>query len=88
MRDIFIDVLLEVPVRELHRLQDPTRELYERMRHAADAKCDAAGARLRTDRAPEVRIQEGRHPLTGEDITLFASRWAVVAPDSLVEASA
>ena len=83
MRDAFVDVLLEVPVRELAKLQDPTAALYERMREGADAKCAEAGARLRTDRAPEVRVQEARHPLLG-DMTLVASRWAVVAPEGVL----
>ena len=82
MRDAFVDVLLEVPVRELAALHDPTRELYERMREGADAKCAESGARLRTDRAPEVRVQEARHPLLG-DMTLVASRWAVVVPEDV-----
>ncbi len=84
MRDAFVDVLLEVPAAELARLDDPTRFLWERMREKADALCAESGARLRTDRAPEVRVQEGRHPLLGLDMTLVASRWAVVAPDSVL----
>lgn len=83
MRDLFIDVFLEVPVSELARVYDPTTALYERMREAADAKCAESGARLRTDRAPEVHVREGRHVLIG-DMTLVASRWAVVAPDSVI----
>jgi hypothetical protein len=63
VRDVFVDVLLEVPARELLMLDDPTRAVWERMRQAADAKCAQAGARLRTDRAPEVLVQEARHPL-------------------------
>ena len=85
MKDVFIDVTLEVPVAQLALLQDPTRELYESMRTKADQMCRENGARLRTDRAPEVRIQEARHPLLG-DMTLVASRWAVVAPDRVVTA--
>ncbi len=81
MRDVFVDVLLEVPVRELAGLYDPTRALYERMRISADRLCAEKGARLRTDRAPEVHVREGRHPLMG-DMTLVASRWAVVAPEN------
>lgn len=83
MRDVFVDVLLEVPASEVARLHDPTRELYEAMRTKADELCAASGARLRTDRAPEVRVQEGRHPLLGVDMTLVASRWAAVAPDGV-----
>ena len=85
MKDVFIDVTLEVPVAQLARLRDPTRELYESMRTKADALCRENGARLRTDRAPEVRVQEAHHPLLG-DMTLIASRWAVVAPDGVVTA--
>lgn len=80
MRDGFVEVLLEVPVAELRGLQDPTLELYERMRIAADAKCAEVGGWLRTDRSPEVMVQEARHPLIG-DLTLVASRWAVVVPE-------
>lgn len=83
MRDAFVDVLLEVPVRELARLDDPTAALYERMREGADAKCAEVGAKLRTDRHPEVRVQEARHPLLG-DMTLVASRWAVLAPEGVL----
>lgn len=83
MRDAFVDVMLEVPVRELAALPDPTRALYERMREGADARCAEVGGRLRTDRAPEVRVQEADHPLIG-GVTLVASRWAVVVPDSVV----
>ena len=83
MRDAFVDVTLEVPAMDLLRVDDPTRFLYERMRDRADQLCEESGARLRTDRAPEVHIREGRHPLTGLDMTLVASRWAVVVPDSV-----
>lgn len=86
MKDVFIDVTLEVPAAELARLDDPTAFLYGRMRDRADALCAENGARLRTDRAPEVVVQEGRHPLLGIDMTLVASRWAVVAPDRVVAA--
>lgn len=82
MRDAFVDVLIEVPVRELARLDDPTSAVLDAMRESADAKCAEVGARLRTDRAPEVRVQEARHPLIG-DMTLVASRWAVVVPESV-----
>lgn len=79
MRDGFIEVLLEVPAAQLARLEDPTRDLYEAMRVAADEKCAEAGARLRTDRHPEVLVQQARHVLIG-DMTLVASRWPVVFP--------
>jgi hypothetical protein len=81
MRDLFVDVLLEIPVADLRHQADPTRYLYERMRHRADEICHENGGRLRTDRAPEVHIRQGKHPLLGFDMTLVASRWAVTAPE-------
>lgn len=82
MRDTFIDVRLEVPVRELAALRDASQQILERMRDSADRLCAEHGARLRTDRAPEIIVEQAMHPLLG-DMTLFASRWAVVAPESV-----
>ena len=82
MRDTFVDVRLEVPTRELLALHDAPQQVLERMRDSADRLCADSGARLRTDRAPEVIVQEAQHPLLG-DFTLFASRWAVVAPEDV-----
>lgn len=77
MREEFVEVLLEVPASELVRLQDPTFELYESMRIAADKKCREVGRRVHAATGPvEVRVQEARHPLIG-DMTLVASRWRV-----------
>ena len=87
MRDLFIDVLLEIPVTELAQMPDPTRGLWELMREKADAACEEQHARLRTDREPEVVVRQGRHPLLGLDMFLCASRWAVVAPDSVTPAA-
>lgn len=80
MRDTFVDVRLEVPTSELRGLPDAAQQVVERMRDAADRLCAESGARLRTDRAPELIVQEAQHPLLG-DFTLFASRWDVVAPE-------
>lgn len=87
MRDIYMDVLLEVPVVDLQHQPDPTTYLLERMRTRADEMCAENGAQLRTDRAPEVVVREGRHPLLGLDMVLVASRWAVVAPERLAAAA-
>lgn len=84
--DLFVDVTYEVPTSELHQMPDPTRHLYEAMRHKADELCSESGARLRTDRAPEVIVKQGKHVL-GYDMTLVASRWAVVAPASVALAT-
>lgn len=82
MRDVFVDVLLEVPTRELASLPDPASEVLLRLRDKADRFCDENGARLRTDRAPEIIVKEAQHLLLG-DMTLFASRWAAVAPETV-----
>lgn len=81
MKDIFIDVLLELDTLSLTSLPDPTRFIYERARDEADRRCEENKARLRTDRAPEVIVNHGKNPLTGDDVTLVATRWAVVAPE-------
>lgn len=86
MRDVFVDVLLEIPAADLAGQNDPTHYLYEQMRRKADQTCDENGARLRTDRTPEVVVRQGRHPLLGVDMVLVASRWAVIAPERVAAA--
>lgn len=85
MKDVFVDVTAEILLSELARVIDPDREVYELLRQKADAACAENGARLRTDRAPEVHVKRAQHYL-GWDVLLVASRWAVVAPDSLAAA--
>lgn len=82
MRDVFVDVLLEVPTAELRGLPYAAQQVLERLRDSADRLCSDQGARLRTDRAPELIVKEAQHVLMG-DMTLFASRWAAVAPESV-----
>jgi hypothetical protein len=83
VRDTFVDVRLEVSTRELAGLgDDASQQVLERMRDSADRLCAERGARLRTDRAPEIVVQQAMHPLLG-DMTLFASRWAAVAPETV-----
>ena len=82
MRDVFVDVLLEVPTGELRVLDNAAQQVLERLRDSADRLCSEQGGRLRTDRAPELVVKEAQHPLLG-DMTLFASRWAAVAPESV-----
>jgi hypothetical protein len=86
VRDAFVDVLLEIPTADLGSQQDPTKYLFDRMRTKADETCDEQAARLRTDRTPEVVVRQGRHPLLGVDMTLVASRWAVVVPERVAAA--
>jgi len=83
-KDIFVDVTLEVPFDELRLVSDPARYCWEAMRHKADGLCAESGARLRTDAVPEITFERGSHPLLGGDFFLCASRWPVVAPESVL----
>jgi hypothetical protein len=74
----YVDVLLEVPVAELLRQDDPTGALYELMLRGAVDKCAEVGARVDAGLGPvEARVEQAQHPLLG-DMTLVASRWAVI----------
>ena len=86
MQDIFVDVLIEIPMDEYRMLRDPEQVIVDRSREAADELCHnaGAGARLRTDRMPEFQVSQGEHRLTREAAVLVASRWAVIAPDAIV----
>lgn len=81
MADLFVDVNCEFDTFVLARQRDPGRYAMECSREQADRLCSTSGGRLRTDRAPEVVIRKAVKPETGRDVTLVASRWAVVAPD-------
>jgi hypothetical protein len=84
VRDVFIDVTADIRLDELRRIPPGRRagEILEVLRRKADAECERVGARLRTDREPELHLRDAQHPL-GWDVLLVASRWAVVAPESL-----
>lgn len=86
MRDAFIDVLVEIPTADLAAESDPTAHLYRLMTNAADRECALVGAQLRTDRVPEVLVQQAQHPLLSVAMTLVASRWAVRVPDAVAAA--
>lgn len=83
MKDAFIDVSCELNPVQLAQERDPARFVLELSRETADARCAESGARLRTDRAPEVVVSHAIEPTTGRDVILVASRWAVLVPDSL-----
>lgn len=78
MADQYLDVRLEVETWRLLAEADPTRYLIETLRGKADEACDRAGAHLRTDCAPEFIVQQAQHRITGDAVTLVASRWPVV----------
>lgn len=86
MQDLFVDVTFEVPAPELAKSADPSRFVFEMMRDRADALCAENGARLRTDRAPELQISQAVDLRTGLDMVLCAGRWPVVVPDSVAAA--
>lgn len=77
-----MDVRLELDPDALAAQPDPPRFVLEAARAEADALCERSGARLRTDRAPEILIKEGQHRITGRQCVLVATRWAVTAPDN------
>lgn len=78
----YIDVLLEIPAKQLATEPDPSRAILEMLRVKADQECRTAGATLRTDSTPEIVVKEGHSSFIG-DVTLVASRWAIDAPDTL-----
>lgn len=80
---LFVDVNVELDALELAKVVDPARYALELSRETADRLCQDSGAQLRTDRPPEVIIGRGVDPLTGRDVVMAASRWAVVGPDAL-----
>lgn len=86
MRDVFVDIQVEVPLSELEPLgpQGASRFMIERSRHEAErVVAQQKGARLRTDKAPEVEIRKGAHVLLGGEWVLMTSRWAVVVPEDV-----
>lgn len=83
MRDSFVDVALEVPARTLLLERDPTRFVFESMRDKAEQLCERNYGRLRTDRAPEIIVENAVDAATGVDMVLCASRWPVVIPDAV-----
>jgi len=76
MRDLFVDVNLESE-------HDPARLALEMTRETAERLCAENGARLRTDRDPEIVIRRAVKPVTGRDVVLVATRWPVLAPETL-----
>lgn len=81
MKDIYVDVTLELDEGTVLQQPDPTAYIVETMRDAADRLCADNGAQLRTDRDPEFVVDRGQHRLLGIPVLLVASRWAVTAPD-------
>ncbi len=79
MQDLFVDVTTEVPLARLAIERDPTQYVIGLLRDAGDKLCESSGARLRTDRVPELIVKQAVSP-AGVDVLLCAVRWAVVAP--------
>lgn len=83
MRDAFIDVTFEIPLSDLGSVLDPSGYILEKMRGEADRVCDRSKARLRTDRNPEIQVNQAIEARTGRAMLLCASRWAVEVPESV-----
>lgn len=83
MRDAFVDVTFEVPEAELRAMRNPGRYVFEKLRDAADRLCEESGARLRTDRRPELHMRKGAHKITHVDHVLFAARFPVTVPETV-----
>lgn len=83
MKDIFLDVHLELDLHALSQVPDPDTYVLGALRHEADTLCAKSGARLRTDRAPEIIVSRGQNKVTQQMCVLVASRWAVVAPETV-----
>jgi hypothetical protein len=81
VRDVLLDVTLEVPRDDL-TADGALAGVLEKLRGKADEQCQHVGGRLRTDREPQIVVQEAEHRLTGEAYVLFATRWAAVVPES------
>lgn len=84
MRDAYVDVQLEINLASLEGKDNPDEFVISTARLEADRLCERNGARLRTDRVPEILVQKGQNRETGELCLLVATRWAVVAPDQAV----
>lgn len=83
MSDLFIEVLLELDAEALARQPNPGRYAMELARDAADRRCDDVGAQLRTDTPPGMIVDKATDQLTGREVVLMSTRWAVIAPDGL-----
>jgi|1185.fasta_scaffold24198_2 hypothetical protein len=88
MKDVQIDVHLEVPRGELldDVVSTETRDklaadIVERLRDHADQVVRRVGGQLRTDRQPEFYLRRGSHFTEGGDWLLVASRWWVTVPN-------
>jgi hypothetical protein len=81
MRDVFLDVRLELDLNALSLIDDPDRWIIEAAREEADRLCEQSRAKLRTDRAPEIIVTRGENKATGQMCLLIATRWAAVVPE-------
>lgn len=83
VRDAFLDVRLELDLVSLQAEADPSAFIIETARSEADRLCERSRAQLRTDRDPELVVEQGQHRLTGQSVLLVASRWAVRVPEGV-----
>ncbi len=87
MRAVQLDVQLEIPLADAHRLAANRGsigpEIIDMSRERAEQLVRSAGvtAYLRTDRVPEFVLAEAQSPLVG-DVLIVASRWWAEVPES------
>lgn len=85
MKDIFVDVQMEFDQIALAGVDDPSRYVIEASRAEAELLCEKSRATLRTDRPPEIVISEAQRKDTSARVVLVATRWAVIAPETVQE---
>ncbi len=88
MKEAQVSVLFEIPLSddEKRHLNDPEfwRQGMEAMRRQADMLAAQKGGHVVTDRKPSfTKPQVAAHPILGNTVLLWASRWWVEVPDSV-----
>jgi hypothetical protein len=83
VRDVFVEVQMEFDSLALAAQHDPSQYVIEAVRAEADLLCDRNGAKLRTDRAPELIVKRAQRKDTGASVVTVDSRWACSAPEDV-----
>lgn len=82
MRNVYLDVRLELDAYALDQQGSPTAEVVAMSREEAERLCQRHGATLHTDSAPEFLVERGQNKATGQLCVLVASRWACTVPEN------
>ena len=78
-------ITAEIDVRQLAGMtpEQSVKHVINIVRTKADEECAHAGARLRTDRPPDLSIKKGTHNALGLEFLLVWSNWYVDVPESV-----